>query len=46
MTLGSILFMAGSWTFVLGLTGCCFARILIKRRHHDPDGTGPQLPPE
>jgi len=46
MSLGAIVFMAASWTFVLGLTGYCFYRILLHRRHHDPDGAGPARSPE
>jgi hypothetical protein len=46
MTTGAILFMAGSWTFVLGLTFWCFSRILRKKKHFDPDGLGPAAPPE
>jgi hypothetical protein len=42
----AIVFMAASWTLVLGLTGFCFYRILLHRRHHDPDGAGPAKPPE
>jgi len=45
MSRGAILFLVSSWTFVLGLTGYCFVRILLLRRHHDPDGTGPAKPP-
>ena len=30
MTAGAIVFMAVSWTFVLGLTGWAFSRILKK----------------
>ncbi len=46
MSAGAVVFMALSWTFVLGLTTFCFARILTLRRHHDPDGTGPAEPPQ
>lgn len=45
MSAGAIAFLVGSWTFVLGLTAFCFGRILLQRRHHDPDGTGPARPP-
>lgn len=31
MTTSAILFMAGSWLFVLGITGWAFGRILRKR---------------
>ena len=30
MTTSAVIFMAASWTFVLGLTGWAFARILAK----------------
>ena len=46
MTPGAILFMAGSWTFVLGLTFWAFTRILRGRKHFDPDGIGPAARPE
>lgn len=45
MTLGAILFMALSWTFVLGLTAWSFGKILRHPRHFDPDGIGPEIPP-
>ncbi len=45
MSTGAILFMAGSWTFVLGLTFWSFYRLLTMKKHHDPDGLGPQSPP-
>ena len=46
MTTGAIIFMALSWTFVLGLTFWSFAQILRKQKHFDPDGIGPASPPE
>lgn len=46
MDTGAILFWMASWGFVLGLTGWAFARILRGRRHFDPDGIGPDAPPE
>ena len=46
MTTGALIFMATSWVFVLGLTAWSFARILTKKKHHDPDGLGPARPPE
>ena len=46
MTIGAMIFMVASWTFVLGLTTWSFARILSKQKHHDPDGLGPASPPE
>ena len=46
MTIGALLFMAASWVFVLGLTFWSFARILQTQRHFDPDGIGPEVPPE
>lgn len=46
MTTGAIIFMAGSWMLVLGLTAWSFGKILRHRRHHDPDGIGPARPPE
>ena len=45
MTTGAIIFMAASWTFVLGLTAWSFSRILKKQKHFDPDGIGPAVPP-
>ncbi len=46
MSGGAIAFMAASWTFVLGLTFWCFYVLLTDKKHHDPDGIGPQSPPE
>ncbi len=46
MTTGAIIFMALSWTFVLGLAGWAFYRLLTHKKHHDPDGIGPAVPPE
>ena len=45
MTIGAILFLVGSWTFVLGLTAWSFGKILRNPAHFDPDGTGPASPP-
>ena len=45
MTTAAMIFMALSWTFVLGLMGWSFKRILSDQKHHDPDGTGPAVPP-
>ena len=45
MTTQAIIFMAASWVFVLGLTAWSFARLLGNRRHFDPDGIGPAIPP-
>ncbi|HEV2148419.1 MAG TPA: hypothetical protein VGR37_13535 [Longimicrobiaceae bacterium] len=46
MTAGAVVFMAASWAFVLGLTFWSFAKILRARKHFDPDGIGPAVPPE
>lgn len=46
METGAIVFWALSWGFVLGLTGWAYGRILRGRRHFDPDGIGPAVPPE
>ena len=46
MSAGALLFMLVSWSFVLGLTGWSFARILKGQKHFDPDGIGPAQPPE
>ncbi len=46
MTTGAIVFMVLSWTFVLGLMFWSFRRILQNKRHFDPDGIGPAVPPE
>ena len=45
MTLPAILFMAASWTFVLGLAAWSYSRLLGNRKHFDPDGIGPAVPP-
>lgn len=45
MTTGAMLFMAGSWGFVLGLMFWSFAKILRHRDHTDADGTIPGEPP-
>lgn len=46
MSGGALLFWLVSWGFVLGLAGFCFFRLLTHRGHHDPDGSGPELPKE
>ena len=46
MSTGALIFMIISWTFVLGLVTWCYARILSGKRHFDPDGIGPAVPPE
>lgn len=46
MDTGAIVFWALSWAFVLGLTAWSFGRILRGKRHFDPDGIGPAVPPE
>ncbi len=46
MSTGTILFWALSWSFVLGLTAWAFTTILRGKRHFDPDGIGPEQPPE
>lgn len=46
MTTGAVVFMALSWTFILGLTLWCFARLLRGKEHFDPDGIGPGVPPK
>ena len=46
MTPGAIMFMVGSWAFVLGLTFWSFARLMSGKKHFDPDGIGPAVPPE
>ncbi len=46
MSPGAMLFMALSWSFVLGLTFWAFGRILRHQKHLDPDGIGPASPPE
>ncbi|HEV2147204.1 MAG TPA: hypothetical protein VGR37_07360 [Longimicrobiaceae bacterium] len=45
MSGGALAFMLLSWSFVLGLVGWSFARILRGRAHFDPDGIGPASPP-
>ena len=45
MSTGAVIFMALSWTFVLGLMIWCFSKILRKKAHHDPDSLGPAAPP-
>lgn len=45
LTAFSLTFMLVSMGLVSLLTGWCFARILRGKRHFDPDGTGPAVPP-
>ncbi len=45
MSTGAIIFMAISWTFVLGLMAWSYRKIMRSKDHFDPDGTGPQKPP-
>ena len=45
MSNGALAFMLGSWTFVLGLTFWSFYTLLTLKKHHDPDGIGPEAPP-
>jgi hypothetical protein len=42
-----MIFMAVSWAFVLGLTGWSFYRLMTDqgKKHFDPDGIGPAVPP-
>ncbi len=46
MSGAAIAFMAISWTFVLSLTAWAFTRLLTDQKHFDPDGIGPESPPE
>lgn len=46
MSRGAIVFWLMSWAFVLGLTAWSYARILRAQKHFDPDGIGPDAPPE
>jgi len=46
MSTSAIVFMAGSWTFVLGLTFWSFYKLLQDKKHFDPDGIGPAVPPK
>lgn len=46
MSTSAIVFMAGSWTFVLGLMFWSFRKLLKDKKHFDPDGLGPAVPPE
>ena len=46
MTTGAMLFMGGSWAFVLGLTFWSFAKMMRQKQHFDPDGDGPAVPPK
>ena len=45
MTTEAVLFMIGSWVFVLTLMAWAYRRILGHKKHHDPDGIGPAQPP-
>lgn len=45
MSTGALIFMLGSWAFVLGLMSWSFYRLLTLKKHHDPDGIGPAAPP-
>lgn len=45
MTTGALIFWLLSWTFVLGLMGWSFGKILRGQDHLDPDGIGPDSPP-
>ena len=42
-----MIFMALSWTFVLGLMFWSWRRLLSAqgKKHFDPDGIGPKVPP-
>ena len=42
-----VIFLVLSWTFVLGLAGWSFWRLLSDqgKKHFDPDGIGPASPP-
>jgi hypothetical protein len=46
METGALAFWVLSWGFVLGLTAWAFGKILRGKRHFDPDGIGPEAPPE
>lgn len=46
MSTGALIMLILSWTFVLGLMAWSFWRILGAKEHFDPDGIGPQRPPE
>ena len=46
MSIGAWIFLLASWSFVIGLMVWSFARILRLQRHFDPDGIGPEVPPE
>ena len=45
MSAGAMIFLALSWTFVLGLMAWSFGKILKGQQHFDPDGIGPAAPP-
>lgn len=45
MSTGAVIFLILSWTFVLGLTGWAYSRIMRTQKHFDPDGIGPGSPP-
>ena len=46
MTTRALIFLLLSWGFVLGLMYWSFSRILRGKKHFDPDGIGPAVPPE
>jgi len=45
MTTGALIFMLAAWSFVFGLTGWSYYRVLNTQAHFDPDGIGPDSPP-
>ncbi len=45
MSTGAIAFMAGSWIVVLSLVAWSYYRLLTDKKHFDPDGIGPEVPP-
>jgi hypothetical protein len=45
MTTGAVVFMAISWTFVLGLTSWALSRVMSAQAKRDPDGPGPEKAP-
>ena len=45
LTAGTLVFMLASMGAVTALMAWCFARILMGKRHFDPDGTGPEHSP-
>ncbi len=46
MSTGAIIFWILSWGLVLGLLGWSYSIILSRPRHFDPDGIGPDQPPQ